>query len=842
MIAAFWAQVQFPLEIPIDVDMEIPPTNSSKFKDLFYRIRYPAVGYISGRICEAPGTKNWKTPAGFFRQVPTDNPIPCPSGFWCPSNSWNPIYCCTGFYCPTPDQIHICPQGMYCPMGSTTGQSCSNLARCDIGTDKPFRIGVLLILLIALFFILAIFKIKKHFESISNLKISNNLDIVHEEALSQPQSPSKLHDLTFDIAFDNLQFSLPDGTCIMKNVSGSFQCGTMTAIMGPSGAGKSTLFSLLTGKIKRSSGTILLNGFEDELSQYKKLLGFVPQDDIMLKMLTVNDILAHSAHMRLPTTMNEEQRTKQVIETINFLAIGGTINSVIGDEERRGISGGQRKRVNIGMEIVADPAILFLDEPTSGLDSSTALELVRLLCRLARESRMTIAAVIHSPSIQTFYEFDNVLFLIKGGIVAYFGPTTEIKNYFVNLGFECGHDINPADFAMDVVSGKINCRWDPGFIPKDLGKYWELHKNGIAINKQAPFISRNSFIINNQTYLERCIGWLTTKTTDLTAWGKDIYYEFKDTVATTIGFLTGRKHPVRETPNIFVCYKLLLIRAVKQQFKSEKQFIMDSAIHFVAGAVLSIAIQQFTYLGRQPQEVCDIAPVMLKQQCEFPLDFLTQAGMLASIGVFFSGQATAAFTFGNEKVVYWRDSSAGMPAISYFLAKFTADIPRILIASFFYTLGLIIFLDYRSNFGDLLLIYLGLYYVAFNFGYLISILFNKSSVALLAAANALFWSLVVGSVSPDMNQVNSKSPDNFYAPFRWLWTISGPRWAVEAFYIKEARARPWEELQLGSGIPLAHGYDGDTFITCIQMLFNIGTMWAFFSFVALKLSKRRKQK
>src|SRR5690242_15703416 len=103
---------QFPLLISNNAS-----TTGTKFKDLFYQINYPTFGTINNRVCSAPGTKNWKTPAGFFRQLPTDNPTPCPPGFWCPSNVFEPVYCCPGFYCPTPATIYICPKDMYCPMG-----------------------------------------------------------------------------------------------------------------------------------------------------------------------------------------------------------------------------------------------------------------------------------------------------------------------------------------------------------------------------------------------------------------------------------------------------------------------------------------------------------------------------------------------------------------------------------------------------------------------------------------------------------------------------------------------------------------------------------------------------
>ena len=117
----------------------------------------------------------------------------------------------------------------------------------------------------------------------------------------------------------------------------------------------------------------------------------------MHRELSVRDNLSFSANMRLPASLSSEEREKIVFWAIDSLELGHVQHSIIGDEEERGVSGGQRKRVNVGIELVADPSILFLDEPTSGLDSATALELCFTLRTIAREKRMVVAAVIHQP-------------------------------------------------------------------------------------------------------------------------------------------------------------------------------------------------------------------------------------------------------------------------------------------------------------------------------------------------------------------------------------------------------------------------------------------------------------
>lgn len=235
--------------------------------------------------------------------------------------------------------------------------------------------------------------------------------------------------LTFDIKFDNLGLTLGNGLTIMKGVSGELKSGRTCAIMGPSGAGKTTFVTLLMGKAARTSGEISINGKSEELSKYKKLIGYVPQEDVMLRELTVREILMHSARMRLPANWPFERVKSKVLEIINALGLDGVIDNVIGNEEERGISGGQRKRVNIGMELVSEPTVLFLDEPTSGLDSSTAYEVCSMLKNIARQQGLTVGAVIHSPSPSTFKQFDDFLLLGKGGRVIYFGA---LENVFIS--------------------------------------------------------------------------------------------------------------------------------------------------------------------------------------------------------------------------------------------------------------------------------------------------------------------------------------------------------------------------------------------------------------------------
>ena len=230
-----------------------------------------------------------------------------------------------------------------------------------------------------------------------------------------PDSSSE--QFTVDFEFENLGLELKSipGKKVLDGVTGRIRSCRVCAVMGPSGAGKSTFVTTLCGKASYGNqlGTIRINGLEQDLSAFKKLLGFVPQEDIMNRDLTVKEILTNNAQLRLPSYLSDYEKRRHVNKVMQVLGLSEIRHSVVGDEKKRGISGGQRKRVNIGMELCAAPVVLFLDEPTSGLDSTSSQEVVQCLRSIA-ESGLTIVTVIHQPRFEIFQLFHDVLLLGKG--------------------------------------------------------------------------------------------------------------------------------------------------------------------------------------------------------------------------------------------------------------------------------------------------------------------------------------------------------------------------------------------------------------------------------------------
>mmetsp|Transcript_15705 Transcript_15705/g.64188 ORF Transcript_15705/g.64188 Transcript_15705/m.64188 type:complete len:461 (-) Transcript_15705:872-2254(-) len=242
---------------------------------------------------------------------------------------------------------------------------------------------------------------------------------------------------------------------ILSGVSGSVYPGQMLAIMGSSGAGKTTLLNLLAGRLTtsknvRTEGGVLVNGQKRDYSNFKRLSAYVEQDDNMFAEVTVTEQVEFSANLRLPRSNNAAQRKQKAQDIITELGLSHVKDSYIGDELKRGVSGGERKRVNIGTELVTDPSLIFLDEPTSGLDSFNALNVMHTLRGLAHRGR-TIVTTIHQPRSNIFTLFDRLLLLSKGRVM-YFGPATDAVAYFSGLNYRCPSNFNPADFFIDLIS------------------------------------------------------------------------------------------------------------------------------------------------------------------------------------------------------------------------------------------------------------------------------------------------------------------------------------------------------------------------------------------------------
>lgn len=229
------------------------------------------------------------------------------------------------------------------------------------------------------------------------------------------------------------------GKRLLENVSLTIRPGEFVALMGPSGAGKSTLMNALSGYTIPTSGAVFADGLNlhEHFELFRGQLGYVPQDDVMHRRLTVGQALYYTARLRFPPDHSDQEIKRRISEVLSQLGLQGTEDIVIGSPETKGISGGQRKRVNLAMELLTDPAVLFLDEPTSGLSSEDALMVIRVLRTLADRGK-TILMTIHQPSLDAFRLTDLLVMISRDaspsqpGRMVYFGPSYPHAIHFFN--------------------------------------------------------------------------------------------------------------------------------------------------------------------------------------------------------------------------------------------------------------------------------------------------------------------------------------------------------------------------------------------------------------------------
>eukprot|EP00347_Sterkiella_histriomuscorum_P001693 403371041 len=289
-----------------------------------------------------------------------------------------------------------------------------------------------------------------------------NLDEITKDAIANRKNPVKL-------TFENLEYEVEvtlnpkDAKIrgvktvkqkIVKGASGFALPGQTTYIMGSSGAGKTSLLNLISDRIHQTnkskiSGKIMINDSVPLNSNtFGQVASYVMQDDVLFHLFTPREALIFAARLKLPIT--EKEQDERVEELLNELGLLHVADTLIGNAKVKSLSGGERKRTAIGVELISDPSMILLDEPTSGLDSFKALQIVKLLKKLARMGK-TVIATLHQPSSEAFNMFDRLI-LMADGHVMYQGLAKDSTQYFNRLGLKCPTFSNPADYFMRVLS------------------------------------------------------------------------------------------------------------------------------------------------------------------------------------------------------------------------------------------------------------------------------------------------------------------------------------------------------------------------------------------------------
>lgn len=289
-----------------------------------------------------------------------------------------------------------------------------------------------------------------------------------------------------DIEFRNLHYSVKsikakEEKHILRGVNGQFRCGFLTAILGPSGAGKTSLLNIISGfRTSGVTGSIKVNGNERNMEEFRQLSCYIPQDFSMFPQLTTRETIMFAADFKLEVGVSKHEKKALVDKILELVGLNKSQKTSV-----EKLSGGEKKRLSIGVELITNPPVMFFDEPTSGLDSSSSLQVISHLKSLAKGGR-TVVCTIHQPSSRIFEMFDD-LYILSEGQCLYNGPINEMTSMFQEEGFECPEHYNRADFALEIASRnhddgieKLITKYsnDSQFIPSDSHK--DIRSNAVS--------------------------------------------------------------------------------------------------------------------------------------------------------------------------------------------------------------------------------------------------------------------------------------------------------------------------------------------------------------------------
>ncbi|KAJ3117086.1 ATP-binding cassette sub- G member 1 [Phlyctochytrium bullatum] len=471
------------------------------------------------------------------------------------------------------------------------------------------------------------------------------------------------------------------------------------------------------------TGSILVNGEEVGAQGIKKISGFVFQDDVILATMTVKEAITMSALLRLPVEMTVEEKKDRVAKIIKLLNLEKAQDTIIGDSQNKGISGGERKRTAMAMEMITNPSVLFLDEPTSGLDTFTAYSVIRTLKNLAATGR-TIIATIHQPSSEVFHLFDDLLLMADGRVI-YSGQADGAIDYFSKLGYECPEYTNPADFL-----------------------FMSVLNNEDSTVPNAPA---------GPTQAERINGLLD-------AWDASPEAKAIDALAKAPrqGGIIGAAHKIR---SLFTTqFKFLFERASKNAFRNplvvKAKLGQSLVIAIILGILYNGTGSDYSYSGAQNRQ---------------GLLFFTAVNMVMSstIGVL--------SIFGEEKVVFTREFGAGYYGLpAYFFSKIMVEMPFQIIFPWVFATVVYWFVGLQ-NIAVKYFIYVLFSILSsccgFSLGIAIACIFESLETALAAAPLLLMPLMLFSGLF-----VNNGSIPVY---FDWIKYISPMKYAFEGLYKNE---------------------------------------------------------
>jgi ABC-type multidrug transport system ATPase subunit/pSer/pThr/pTyr-binding forkhead associated (FHA) protein len=549
---------------------------------------------------------------------------------------------------------------------------------------------------------------------------------------------------------------------LLDKVSFKALPGDMIALMGPSGAGKTTLLLTLNGYLPPSEGLVRING-EDLYDIYDTLrgsIGYVPQDDLVHPELTVWEAVRYSAKFRLPPDYSEEEIDGRVTQTLKDLGLEGVAHLQIGSPEAKILSGGQRKRVNIALELVTDPVIVYLDEPTSGLAADDAASLVKLLHDLTSATGKTIIMTIHQPAKDEYEKFSHALILGYGGVPMFYG-TTSPDSYQFFSDWATREGISPKDWSIDKL---------PVENPRDMFALITARETPIYQQMEAQYGAAA------QRGHARAAGaklWNADYFSDQNAIYKRMYAGRR-----SVGTGEGQRGVPEGRPNTRGQFRLLLSRYFKTKIRDK----VGTGILLLQAPIIGVLLA--VVFGWQAEEVpawCLGALQQLAQRTGekasnevFDTLAMTQdhtaAVFFLVVSAIWFGTSNAAREIVKERSIYLRERMVNLGLLNYVLSKFVL-LSLLCIVQCTMLLGIVFFaLGFSGGptaFFQELAALVTTAIAAVSIGLLLSTLVASSEAAMALTPIALIPQVVLGGVMVPATTIPKLAPLMFLIPARW---------------------------------------------------------------------------
>jgi ABC-type multidrug transport system ATPase subunit len=593
-------------------------------------------------------------------------------------------------------------------------------------------------------------------------------------------------DFGLSFSWSDLKFQPKSSTKpILQNMTGSIDRGSLVAVMGGSGAGKSTFVNVLMGKTNHTGGLVAVNNSPGKLNKYKKVIGYVPQDDIVLPELTVFENIVHSARVRLPRTWNDADIVAHAESVVDCLELSHVRDSLVGSVAKPVISGGQRKRVSIGMELAAAPMAIFLDEPTSGLDATSASSIMRTLKALARLG-ISVIVIIHQPRTEIFELFDKLILLGNGQSV-YEGRQVDVKQYFEDGGFHFPDYSNHGDVITDIITG-----------------------NGRDY-KSSGDISKESLIMRWSNHRQK-LGLVNMDRHTLTPLGNNAMHDA----------LKNRGAPrIRQ---VWLC----LLRAMLQQYRTRMAYCAEMALAALAGFLLGLAQNPkkgilFTGTYKDPYSILSLAT---------DIDSAPELALLIAIAIGLVAAAPGVKSFSEEMLLQRREAEAGHSRIAYFIAKVLSLVPRMILGCLHFTVPLLLLSVPIINWSIAFLTNLLYFYCIYGLASIVSAVARREDAPLFATMVSLIVGILSGS-SPSMAKVK-------HWHLEWAWRASPGVWLAEIYFGRlVSPSAHLYDVDLASQLT---GFHLNWLWGNMAILLLIGTLYRVIAFAGMVLVAQRPRR